>query len=108
MRSDPGPAVDVAHVLVTAHGWHCVQRVVVLLTARAYAVSSFSATPTAREPYWHVRVALQCSAAELQLLQARLERIPAVASVLTSVGTDVPAARPAAGDARGAARPRSG
>ena len=82
MRPDPDPLDAAAHVLVTAVGWLGVQRVVVLLTARGYAVDSFAATPSTSTCSWEVRIAVRCRPAELLLLQARLERLPSVTSVL--------------------------
>ena len=75
-------APDAACVLVFADDWLCVQRVVVLLTARRCAVESFSATPSAGS--WEVRVVVRCRPPELRLLQARLERLPSVTSVKTA------------------------
>lgn len=87
MQPDPATSDAAAHVLVTAHGWPCVQRIVVLLGARGYVISSLQATPSAYPPYWQVGVDLRCAPAELALLQARLERIPSVTAVLTSAAT---------------------
>ena len=83
MPPDRDPPPTAACVLVRADGWTCVQRVVVLLTARGYAVDSLAATSTATRS-WEVRIVLRCRPAELLLLQARLERLPSVTSVLTA------------------------
>ena len=80
MEPDP----DVARVLVTAHGWACVQRIVVLLGSRGYVVISFQASPSTCAPFWQVCVVVRCSPSELLLLEARLQRIPSVTSVLSS------------------------
>lgn len=87
MRPDADGSTAATRVLVTAHGWTCVQRVIVLLTGRAYVVGSFTATPSARAPYWQVSIELRCDPDALRLLQARLERLPAVTAVLTSPPT---------------------
>ena len=82
MPPDPHP-LAVARLLVTAVDWPGVQRVVVLLTARGYAVDSFAATPSTPPGSWEVRLVLRCRPAELLLLSARLERLPSVTSVRT-------------------------
>lgn len=88
MRPEPDPSPMRAHVVVTAHDWRCVQRVVGLLTARSYVVDALTAAPASGAPYWRVGIVLRCDPTALQLLQARLERIPDVTDVVACAGTD--------------------
>ena len=96
MRPDPDTSPDRVRLEVTTHGWLGVQRVVVLLSARGYAVTAVEARPAASGPYWQVGVVLLCLPAELLLLQARLERLPSVTAVAA-----VPAPSRARQDRRG-------
>ena len=93
MRPEREPS-SAACVLITAVGWLGVQRVVVLLTARGYAVDSFATVTAPSAPSWDIRITLRCRPAELLLLQARLERLPCVTSVRTQAATagDLPGA----------------
>ena len=82
---------EAACVVVTTDGWLGVQRAVVLLSARGYAVDAFTAARSAGPRSWEVRIVLHCPPAELPLLQARLERLPSVTAVETvSAGGDGP------------------
>lgn len=84
MQPEPDRPGECVRVEVTAHGWRGVQRIVVVLSGRGYAVRDLQARPTADEAYWQVRAVLRCPPAELVLLTTRLERIPSVTAVLTS------------------------
>lgn len=87
MQPEPDRPGECVRVEVTAHGWRGVQRIVVVLSGRGYAVRDLRARPAADEAYWQVRADLRCPRAELAVLTARLERLPSVTAVRTSAPT---------------------